>query len=233
LQIKEVNQSNNGLSIVIQNVQERLFSTLEEAQSILNHALERRQVHETTKNIESSRSHAIFMVKLYANDASMMSEFDRNLLGYLGGSKYSQQNLSLQKQLEQQSSMVSQFTFIDLAGSEKLDGESDPKRICEAKHINKSLSALGSVIQALKNKHDNEYLKAGGRKSPKKSSVADDLSSNSFSLAQQHQARHSQQPPAHIPYRDCKLTHLLKPCFNNGNSLTHLLICLSPCQSSM
>ena len=47
---------------------------------------------------------------------------------------------------------ISQFTFIDLAGSEKLLGEHDLNRINEAKYINKSLSALGNVIQALKNK---------------------------------------------------------------------------------
>ena len=39
---------------------------------------------------------------------------------------------------------------MDLAGSEKLDREVDETRLAEAKHINKSLSALGTVIQALK-----------------------------------------------------------------------------------
>lgn len=43
---------------------------------------------------------------------------------------------------------------MDLAGSEKIDGENDFNRINEAKYINKSLSALGNVIQALKNKQE-------------------------------------------------------------------------------
>lgn len=42
---------------------------------------------------------------------------------------------------------------MDLAGSEKIEGEHNPKRVTEAKFINKSLSALGTVIYALKNKH--------------------------------------------------------------------------------
>ena len=46
---------------------------------------------------------------------------------------------------------MAQFTFVDLAGSEKLDDEDNKDRINEAKYINKSLSALGNVIYALKN----------------------------------------------------------------------------------
>lgn len=37
----------------------------------------------------------------------------------------------------------------------------------------------------------------------------------------------------HVPYRDSKLTHLLKGCLNGGDSLTHLIVCLSPVVSSM
>lgn len=47
---------------------------------------------------------------------------------------------------EENSRLISQFTFVDLAGSEKLEGEHDPFRVKEAKFINKSLSALGNVI---------------------------------------------------------------------------------------
>lgn len=113
----------------------------------------------------------------------------------------------MRQQLEKQSSLVSQFTFVDLAGSEKLDREVDEARLAEAKHINKSLSALGTVIQALKMR---QQTSTGGHLKIKKSS-----SNESSSIV-------------HIPYRDCKLTHLLKTCFNDGNSLMHLIICLSP-----
>ena len=47
---------------------------------------------------------------------------------------------------------MAQFTFVDLAGSEKIDDEVNVERINEAKYINKSLSALGNVIYTLKNR---------------------------------------------------------------------------------
>ena len=47
--------------------------------------------------------------------------------------------------------MISKFSLIDLAGSERLsEGEKTLERMEEAKYINKSLSALGNVISALK-----------------------------------------------------------------------------------
>ena len=64
---------------------------------ILYHALNRRQVHETTKNIESSRSHAIFKIQLYMKSQLTQKEFQSKIFSYLGGSKYNQQNIRLQK----------------------------------------------------------------------------------------------------------------------------------------
>jgi kinesin family protein C2/C3 len=47
--------------------------------------------------------------------------------------------------------VISKFSLVDLAGSERLsEGESTFERLEEAKYINKSLSALGNVISALK-----------------------------------------------------------------------------------
>lgn len=131
------------------------------------------------------------------------------------GSAYGQKKQLAKEIDEENSRLISQFTFVDLAGSEKLDGEHDPKRITEAKFINKSLSALGNVINALKNKHTRST-------SPRKNhSYFTSVSSSRAST-----------PTTHIPYRDSKLTHILKSCFNNGNSMTHLVICLSPCENS-
>ena len=67
---------------------------------------------------------------------------------------YNQSNYGNKRSSKELSSQLkmAQFTFVDLAGSEKLDSEKDIDRINEAKYINKSLSALGHVIQALKNK---------------------------------------------------------------------------------
>jgi len=60
---------------------------------------------------------------------------------------------------------------VDLAGSERLsDGEKTLERIEEAKFINKSLSALGNVIYALKNQQtllERQQVRKEGRRTRK------------------------------------------------------------------
>lgn len=75
-QIKELSTHGNGPCLVVQNVLERSFETYEEGLAVVRQALSRRQVHETTKNIESSRSHAIFVIKLYSRDREGSSELE-------------------------------------------------------------------------------------------------------------------------------------------------------------
>jgi hypothetical protein len=105
---------------------------------------------------------------------------------------------------------VSKFTLVDLAGSERLsEGEKTLERIEEAKFINKSLSALGNVIYALKNQ---QYLIE--KIMNKRSSSNDGRNIKTFM-------------GGHIPYRDSKLTHILKDSLG-GNSHTHIIITLSP-----
>ena len=94
--------------------------------------------------------------------------------------------------------LISKFSLVDLAGSERLsEQEKNSERVEEAKYINKSLSALGNVIYQLKN----------------------DSNKKNF--------RKSKHQNFHIPYRDSKLTHILKDSLG-GNSLTHVIITLSP-----
>mmetsp|Transcript_18367 Transcript_18367/g.28196 ORF Transcript_18367/g.28196 Transcript_18367/m.28196 type:complete len:139 (+) Transcript_18367:376-792(+) len=127
-------------------------------------------------------------------------------------------------------SLVSQFTFVDLAGSEKLDGEHDVDRINEAKFINKSLSSLATVIHSLKEKYEKEtvdnYSELKQRLSPAR------LNTSTYSYRSGVSST-STGRKTHIPYRDSKLTHILKNCFNQGNSSTHLIICLAPSKSSL
>ena len=55
------------------------------------------------------------------------------------------------KEKELDSKLVAKFSLIDLAGSERItEAEKNPERIDEARFINKSLSALGNVVAALR-----------------------------------------------------------------------------------
>ena len=58
-----------------------------------------------------------------------------------------------QKNVTSETKLVSKFNLIDLAGSERImESEKNSERIDEARFINKSLSALGNVVAALRTK---------------------------------------------------------------------------------
>jgi hypothetical protein len=158
-------KENQLRGVYIEGLSEHRAATIEEAYVFLLYGLHRRKMFATVKNQESSRSHTIFQVKI----------------GYQKG---------------QELKIVNKFSLVDLAGSERLnDKEKAAERIEEAKYINKSLSALGNVIAALKH-------------------------------------REGSKRKIHIPYRDSRLTHILKDCLG-GNSLTHIIITLSPAACSL
>ena len=117
-----------------------------------------RHTRSTGMNDASSRSHLVF---------SIMIETKQKSTGKVANGKLS---------------------LVDLAGSERLDktGIKDAEGIKEAKSINKSLTALGNVINAL---------------------VTD--------------------PEGHIPYRDNKLTQLMRDSLG-GNAKTMMIAAISP-----
>ncbi|KAG5493166.1 hypothetical protein GH5_01906 [Leishmania sp. Ghana 2012 LV757] len=110
----------------------------------------------------------------------------------------------------------SEFSLVDLAGSEKIGHLShDPsaKLVKESIDINTSLLALGKVITAL---------------SSGASAAAWALKSKTRALASRARGGAEQGAGArHIPYRDSKLTMLLKHALG-GNSLTIMVACISP-----
>ncbi|SOS79503.1 kinesin-like protein, putative [Plasmodium sp. gorilla clade G1] len=104
--------------------------------------------------------------------------------------------------------LISQINFIDLAGSEKFnDIEMINKK--ELININNTLSILNRVIMALSTK--NKITK----------NMENKISGN-----EKVKMNMSNIPNIHIPYRDSKLTRLLKNSLN-GNSFNYILICLN------
>ncbi|KAG5468648.1 hypothetical protein CUR178_01482 [Leishmania enriettii] len=110
----------------------------------------------------------------------------------------------------------SEFSLVDLAGSEKIGHLShDPsaKLVKESIDINTSLLALGKVITAL---------------SSGAPAASWALKSKTRALASRSRGGAAQGAGArHIPYRDSKLTMLLKHALG-GNSLTIMIACISP-----
>ena len=87
--------------------------------------------------------------------------------------------------------------LVDLAGSERLSmSGAEGETLVETQNINSSLSALGSVLSA--------------------------LSKNASILSSKQKGGKTQTPLLPVPYRNSKLTHLLKDSLG-GNSKTIMI----------
>ena len=124
----------------------------------------------------------------------------------------------LQLQIERQVSGDTRITrsklnLVDLAGSERWDmsGPGSAAHTSEMTHINLSLLTLSKCITALA-KRDKA---TAGSTSPRLGITADEGGG----------------PVRHVPYRESKLTHLLKDALG-GNSKTRLVCTLSPAAPS-
>lgn len=106
------------------------------------------------------------------------------------------------------------LTFVDLAGSERVSRTGATGRtLTEAKHINKSLSALGNVVSALASAASMSatHIDLSARDEPG-SAAGPALEDASF-----------------VPWRDSKLTRLLQPYMGTRCSLT-IALSLAPGQ---
>uniref|UniRef100_A0A8D0G3D8 Kinesin-like protein n=1 Tax=Sphenodon punctatus TaxID=8508 RepID=A0A8D0G3D8_SPHPU len=100
---------------------ERFVSSPEEVMDVIDEGKANRHVAVTNMNEHSSRSHSIFLINI------------------------KQENVETEKKLS------GKLYLVDLAGSEKVSKTgAEGSVLDEAKNINKSLSALGNVISALK-----------------------------------------------------------------------------------
>ena len=148
----------------------------------------------TNMNAESSRSHAVFTVQLTQTTVD-------------AGSGLS-------------SDVVSKIQLVDLAGSERVEQSgATGLRLKEASNINKSLTTLGRVVQALAQRGDTGAAAAGG------------ISRTLGAPAARRARGRDEGSAGFIPFRDSVLTWLLKESLG-GNSRTFMLACVSPADSN-
>eukprot|EP00698_Gefionella_okellyi_P006155 TRINITY_DN15593_c0_g1_i1.p1 TRINITY_DN15593_c0_g1~~TRINITY_DN15593_c0_g1_i1.p1 ORF type:complete len:957 (-),score=263.74 TRINITY_DN15593_c0_g1_i1:87-2957(-) len=145
----------SGDDTQIQNLTVYEVTKIAQVYDIMRKGQAARSTSKTNMNERSSRSHAVFMLTLEQWDGDKMA-------------------------------VSSTLTLVDLAGSERIKkSKVEGERLKEAQAINKSLSALGNVVNSM------FYERS------------------------------------HVPYRDSKLTRMLKNSFM-GNCKTLLLATVAP-----
>eukprot|EP01135_Chromosphaera_perkinsii_P000372 Nk52_evm19s78 gene=Nk52_evmTU19s78 len=125
----------------IDELEETLVNSYEEAVDVVNAGLENRVMATTLMNATSSRSHTILTVTI-TQDISVQKTGD------VGNEPNSRDLYGMHKKPSKV--MKGKITFVDLAGSERVSKtRSEGQRLDEAKAINVSLTMLGNVIAAL------------------------------------------------------------------------------------
>ncbi|NXV11852.1 KI18A protein, partial [Cepphus grylle] len=148
--------------VVVQGLTLHQPKSAEEILQMLDYGNKNRTQHPTDVNASSSRSHAVFQIYLRQQDKT--ASINQNV-------------------------RIAKMSLIDLAGSERASAtNAKGARFREGTNINRSLLALGNVINALAN--------------PKSKNQ-------------------------HIPYRNSKLTRLLKDSLG-GNCRTIMIAAVSP-----
>jgi len=110
-----------GIGIYVKDLREVVVENPDRLGQLIEEGLQHRSTASTKMNDTSSRSHCIFTIRLHQKDAEDDSK-----------------------------NTFSKVNLVDLAGSERAKAtEAEGERLKEGSNINKSLSALGNVINAL------------------------------------------------------------------------------------
>lgn len=202
---KNVTLSEHNGSVIVKGNIEAKVSSVSEMAELLARGLSDRHIGATAMNTHSSRSHAIFTITL-TQTFRMDDNFDDDdvRVGRDGASSEDEENpQQVQKSPANIEQRVSKIQLVDLAGSERAHKtQARGTRLKEGASINRSLLALGNVINALAGIEDEKGEK-------KQSNRA-----------------------AYIPYRDSKLTHLLKSSLGE-NAHTLMIACCSPADTNV
>jgi hypothetical protein len=183
----DIRENNKG-HIFVPGLTTIEVSSLDQVLDVLWIGAQTRSVAATDMNEYSSRSHTIFQLHL---------EIERVLTANTP--------ITIPNRRPDVEIVRSKICLVDLAGSEKWKSHQlstfSHERIVELTSINKSLSALGNVINALMLRSNPPSQQAGY---PQSNANA-----------------------AHIPYRDSKLTRLLQDSLG-GNTRTAFIVTISP-----
>eukprot|EP01050_Picozoa_sp_SAG11_P016158 SAG11_NODE_2172_length_3721_cov_2.345941_1_plen_360_part_10 len=124
-----VKHTASGRTIVTNSVEIEVSADADDIRRLMNKAQRQRSVSATSMNAQSSRSHAVFRLRLEGSQ-----------VGPDGTTE----------------SVSGILNLIDLAGSERLNSsKATGERMKETQAINKSLSALGDVFASLVNKSEH------------------------------------------------------------------------------
>jgi hypothetical protein len=110
-----------GIGVYVKDLTEMVIESSKKLNQIIEQGFAHRSTAATKMNDASSRSHCMFVVKLHQKDS-----------------------------VNESKNTFSKLNLVDLAGSERAKStEAEGDRLKEGANINKSLSALGNVINAL------------------------------------------------------------------------------------
>lgn len=175
----DVRESSSG-SVTIHGATHVTVASPEDVEEVTRRGQANRAVASTRSNDHSSRSHMVLMIDVEVRERCNLNKGRVMLSGRL--------------------------SLVDLAGSERISkSEASGSALTEAKHINKSLSALIDVMCALSERDKKEKATAAQKSKP-----GADSSSAGSSLA------------SHIPFRNSKLTHLLMGSLKPGSKLVFI-----------
>jgi len=158
---------------------------------LVENNLTSRRTQETIMNKVSSRSHAILQI-------TVKQVWTKRIKNKMNG-----------ETVENSHKIKGVLTVVDLAGSESVSRTgSEGLNQVEAKEINKSISALGRVIESLSK--NSQYLDMKGS-----NGKTSDIKRNNFGSK------------VYVSYRDSRLTEILSECLG-GNSKTYIIANVSP-----
>ena len=185
----KIGHDNTG-KIYVKDLKIKEFDEEQKLRLYIEGCLNSRRTETTIMNKTSSRSHAILQITV---NQRYLERIRNNTNGEV---------------TENSHNLKSTLTFVDLAGSESITRTgSEGINLEEAKEINKSISALGRVIESLarQNKSNYKYNDKSNKKTER----------NNFGSK------------TYVSYRDSILTEILSECLG-GNSKTYIIANVSP-----